>query len=104
MQTLPAPVAGRVAPPSGVGGAPAPDAVRGRWNGYITDESCKNTGGVSGHWACAQVCLRKGFRPLLDVDGTLYRLDGLERVRGDRDQRVTVEGTLDPATATIHVN
>jgi len=104
VEALPAPVSGRVAPLSVVVGAAAPAPLRGRWSGYITDESCKRRGGVSGHWACAQVCLRKGFRPLLDADGTLYRLDGLERVRGDRDRMVTVEGTLDAATATIHVN
>jgi hypothetical protein len=47
--------------------------------------------------------LRKGFAPLLDVDGTLYRLEGIERVKGDRDRMVTIEGTLDPRTATIRV-
>jgi hypothetical protein len=77
--------------------------VAGRWSGYITDESCKQRGGVAGHWSCAQVCMRKGFRPLLDVNGTLYRLDGVQRVRGDKNGKVTVAGTLDPATATIHV-
>jgi serine/threonine-protein kinase len=104
VEELPAPVSGRVAPLSVVVGAAAPGATRGRWTGYITDESCRHRGGVSGHWSCAQVCLRKGFRPLLDVDGTLYRIDGLERVRGNRERMVTVEGTLDPITATIHVD
>jgi hypothetical protein len=47
--------------------------------------------------------MRKGFRLLLDVNGTLYHLDGVQRVRGDRNAKVTVAGTLDPATATIHV-
>jgi serine/threonine-protein kinase len=96
----PSPAAPEPAPPAArEAAAPA----RGVWTGYITDESCRQRGGVSGHWTCAQVCMRKGFRPLLAVDGTLYRLDGIERVRGDRNGMVTVQGTLDPATGVIRV-
>src|SRR6185436_19849620 len=78
--------------------------IPGRWAGYLTDESCKVRGAVNDHWECVQVCMRKGFRPMLEVGGTLYYLSGVERVRGERNRRVVVEGTLDTVTRTITVS
>jgi eukaryotic-like serine/threonine-protein kinase len=84
--------------------APEPGPRQGRWQGYLTDESCKTRGAVDDHWECAQVCMRKGYRPMLAVDGALYYLAGVERIHGDRNRRVVVEGTLDTAARTITVS
>jgi hypothetical protein len=80
-----------------------PSLLTGRWRGYITDERCKERGAVDDHWDCVQACMRQGFRPLLAVEDKLYRLVGVERIRGNRNRPVVVEGTLDPATNTITV-
>lgn len=75
----------------------------GRWTGHLTDDLCREKGAVSDHGRCLEVCLRRGQRPLILIDGRLYRLTGIERVRGLHDRRVVVEGELDPGTRTLTV-
>jgi len=88
--------------------APAPtEAPRvkfGRWAGYITDEICREKGAANDHGSCLGVCLRRGSRPMLAVDGgELYWLKGLDHVSGNHDRRVRVEGRLDLDTRTLTV-
>jgi hypothetical protein len=94
--------------------APAPSAsapaqeppqriLSGRWMAFITDDSCREKGAVSDHGQCLESCLRRGRQPLIAIDGQLYKLIGLDRIRGLHDRRVVVEGqlNLDRRTFTV---
>ena len=89
---------------------PAPSEIRQprraeltEFTGYLTDDRCKAMGARDDHWRCMERCLREGSRPLLYMNGKLYPLEGLERITGDRNLRVTFEGTLDATTGRIRV-
>ncbi len=75
--------------------------IVGQWLGYITDESCKKYGAVDDHWDCALVCMRKGYRPLFYTQGKLFSLVGVERISGNKNRKVLVNGTLDLETSTL---
>ena len=97
---LPAPagVVSPTAPP------PADPRVKiGRWVGYVTDDACREKGAVSDHGSCLAVCLRRGRRPMIAIDGGLYWLKGLDHIGGMHDRRVVVEGQLDLDRRTLTV-
>jgi hypothetical protein len=75
--------------------APSPRILSGRWVGFLTDEECRGRGAVDDHGQCFEACLRRGRKPLIMVDGTLYGLVGLERIRGRHDRAVIVQGEMD---------
>lgn len=81
----------------------ASSIVTGRFEGYVTDERCKEKGATDDHWACAQSCQRKGYKLLFYTGGKLYTLVGVERIRGDKDRKVTVDARLDLRTSTLTV-
>jgi hypothetical protein len=81
-----------------------PAVVHGRWTGYVTDDACREKGAVSDHGQCLESCLRRGHRPLIAIDGQLYALVGLERIRGQNDRKVVVEGQIDPARRIVTVS
>ncbi|HET8645944.1 MAG TPA: hypothetical protein VFO85_10665, partial [Vicinamibacteria bacterium] len=90
----PAPALPTPAPQPEVAPQPPP-VVRGRWTGYVTDDLCRAKGAARDHGQCLETCLRRGRQPLISIDGELYQLVGLERIRGLHDRRVVVEGQLD---------
>ena len=101
---IPSPEAsGRLEPTPAPAHAEPQRVVRGRWRGYITDEFCRTRGATADHWKCVQDCMKKGRRPMLAVGDKLYWIAGLERIRGDRNKKVTVYGHLDTATGILTV-
>jgi serine/threonine-protein kinase len=82
---------------------PASSIVTGRFEGYVTDESCKKKGATDDHWDCAQICQRKGYKLLFYTGGKLYTLVGVERIRGDKNRKVMVDGRLDLRANTLTV-
>ena len=82
----------------------APRILGGRWAGYVTDEFCREKGAVQDHGQCLEVCLRRGRQALIAIDGQLYKLVGIERIRGLHDRRVVVEGQLDFERRTLTVS
>jgi serine/threonine-protein kinase len=73
------------------------------WEGYLTDDRCRQHGAVPNHARCMERCLREGARPLFYAKGKLYFLEAIERIEGDRDGVVLFQGSLDPAGRTITV-
>ncbi len=98
-----APPLGQPASASLSASPPSSSIVTGRFEGYVTDERCKEKGATDDHWDCAQTCQRKGYKLLFYTGGKLYTLVGVERIRGDKDRKVTVDGRLDLRTSTLTV-
>jgi eukaryotic-like serine/threonine-protein kinase len=99
----PSPVAVAAAAPPAPAPAEAPRIKIGRWTGYLTDETCREKGAVSDHGSCLAICLRRGARPMIAVDGELYWIRGIEHISGSNDRRVVVEGRLDLDRRTLTV-
>ncbi len=98
-----APPLGQPASASLSASPPSSSIVTGRFEGYVTDEKCKELGATDDHWDCAQTCQRKGYKLLFYTGGKLYTLVGVERIRGDKDRKVVVDGRLDLRTKTLTV-
>jgi hypothetical protein len=82
------------------------DAKSGKWSGFITDNMCgaKNAGEKGA--ACTKECVaKKGAKlALYDTESkTVYVLDPQEKATGHEGHDVTVRGTLDKNSKTIHV-
>lgn len=82
---------------------PSSSIVAGRFEGYVTDERCKEKGATDDHWDIAPTCQRKGYKLLFYTGGKLYTLVGVERIRGDKNRKVVVDGRLDLRTNTLTV-
>lgn len=84
----------------------ADKAASGSWSGIVTDNICgaKNAGPAGA--ACAKECVAKKGAKLALYDASskkVYVLDPQEKVTGHEGHNVTVKGTLDKDTNTIHV-
>jgi hypothetical protein len=81
-------------------------AATSTWTGYITDTHCGKKGAVADHTAgCVEKCMKSGSKAqiLNDADGTIYDLDSFDKVKPLMGHKVTIKGTLDPATHVIKV-
>ena len=85
------------------------------FKGEIMDSQCAETGGthskmmktasVKDKKACTETCVKAGGKYVLYVARTkkTYQLDDQTKPAPFAGERVTVKGTLDTATSTIHV-
>lgn len=76
------------------------------WTGFITDTHCGKNGASKDHTAdCVEKCIKGGSKPQLwsETDQKGYNLDSFAKVKALMGGKVTVKGTLDPATNTIAV-
>ena len=81
-------------------------AGSGEWTGFITDTHCGKNGAGKEHTAnCVEKCIKGGSKPQLwnEADQKGYNLSSFEKVKPLMGGKVTVKGTLDPATNTIAV-
>ena len=89
------------------GSAPAADAVKGEWTGFITDTHCGRHGANADHTAaCVGKCMKSGSRAQIrsDVDGKIYDLSAFDaKLRPLVGKRVTLTGSMDTATRVITV-
>ena len=85
------------------------------YNGEIMDSQCSKMGnhdagykmtGTNTPKDCAQACVKAGGKYVLydAVAKTAYELDDQDKAKDLAGQKVKVEGTLNPATKTIHVD
>ena len=79
----------------------------GTWSGVVTDNVCgaKNEGASGG--ACTKKCVeQKGAKLALydTASKQVYILDPQDKATGHEGHTVTVKGTLDKDTNTIHVS
>jgi hypothetical protein len=81
-------------------------AAPAEWQGYVTDTHCGVRGASKDHTLkCVEKCMKSGSKAQLWVESEkkAYDLDGVQKVKDLVGTRVTVKGTLDPATNTITV-
>ena len=86
--------------------AGAADKAKSEWTGYITDTHCASKGANKEHTAgCIEKCMKAGSKAQIwdEADKKAYDLDDFGKVKALVGSRVTVKGTLDPATGTIKV-
>jgi hypothetical protein len=87
--------------------AMAADAPKGQWTGWITDTHCGANGADGGHTAaCVEKCMKGGSKAQLYVESEkkAYALNDFGKVKALVGQKVTVKGSLDPATGTITID
>jgi hypothetical protein len=80
--------------------------AKGEWTGYITDGHCGAKGANKDHTeACVEKCIKSGTKAQIwiDADSKGIDLDNFGKVKALMGSKVTVKGTLDPATHTITV-
>lgn len=100
---------GRPEPPRPGGNprvVPAVESLTGTWTGFITDTHCGKKGANVDHTAeCVEKCMKGGSKAQIwnEADQKIHDLDSFDKVKGLVGQRVTLKGTLDPATNTITV-
>lgn len=86
----------------------------GTYSGEIMDSACAKAGshdammkkeGLSSAKDCTQACVKAGSKYLLYNKGTkkVYQLDDQTKPEQFAGDKVTVKGTLDSSTSTIHV-
>jgi hypothetical protein len=85
----------------------ADKAAAGSWSGIVTDSICgaKNAGPAGA--ACTKECVSKKGAKLALYDAStkkVYILDPQDKATGHEGHSVTVKGTLDKDTNTIHVS
>src|SRR5262245_28334757 len=81
-------------------------AAKGSWTGFITDTHCGKKGANEDHTAdCVTKCMKGGSKAQIwsETDQKALDLDSFDKVKSMVGQRVTVKGTLDPASNTIKV-
>ena len=85
------------------------------YTGEIMDSTCAKMGnhdagykltGTSTAKDCTEACVKSGAKYVLynASTKTVYELDNQEKAKDLAGQKVMVEGTLDHATKTIHVD
>jgi hypothetical protein len=84
----------------------AAPAMAGEWTGYLTDTHCGPKMASKDHTEeCVQKCVKGGSKVhIVDADKKMYDLDSYDKVKGLVGKKITVKGTLDPATNTITVD
>jgi|SRR5215475_12073837 len=86
--------------------AAAADKAKTEWTGYVTDTHCASKGASKDHTAaCVEKCMKAGSKAQIwdDADKKAYDLDDFSKVKSLMGSKVTVKGTLDPASNTIKV-
>ena len=86
--------------------AGAADKAKSEWTGYITDTHCASKGASKDHTAgCIEKCMKAGSKAQIwdETEKKAYDLDDFGKVKALVGSKVTVKGTLDPATNTIKV-
>jgi hypothetical protein len=81
--------------------------AKGEWTGYITDGHCGAKGANKDHTAaCVEKCVKAGTKAQIwiEADNKGIDLDSMAKVKDLVGSKVTVKGTLDPATHTITVD
>ena len=83
------------------------DAAKGKWiKGWVSDSKCGAKGAGLGHEACGNKCLQAGEH-MVFVDDSKHRVlnvDNPDSLKEHMGHRVSVQGSLDEAAGTIHVD
>lgn len=83
------------------------DTAKGKWTkGWVSDSKCGTKGAGIGHEACGKKCLEAGEHVVLieDVKHKVLNVDNPEALKDHMGHRVAVQGSIDEAAGTIHVD
>jgi len=100
--------------PTSAGRVPAQGTAGGSFNGEIMDSQCATMGshenmmkaeGAKNAKECTDACVKTGGKYVLYDAGTktTYQLDKQDKAKSFSGQKVTVNGSYDKASQTIHV-
>jgi hypothetical protein len=83
------------------------DAAKGKWiKGWVSDSKCGVKGAGLGHEACGNKCLQAGEHVVFvdDVKHKVLNVDNQDALKNHMGHRVAVQGAVDEAAGTIHVD
>ncbi|HEV3511686.1 MAG TPA: hypothetical protein VGS05_08280 [Candidatus Sulfotelmatobacter sp.] len=81
-------------------------AAKAKWmKGWVSDSKCGAKGAGLGHEACGNKCLQAGEKLVFVQDGKqkVFTVDNPDELKAHMGHRVAVQGTVDEAASTIHV-
>lgn len=87
--------------------AVASDTAKGTWiKGWVSDSKCGAKGAGLGHEACGKKCLEAGEHMVFvdDVKHKVLNVDNPDALKDHMGHRVAVQGAVDEAAGTIHVD
>lgn len=83
------------------------DAAKTKWiKGWVSDSKCGAKGAGLGHKDCGNKCLQAGEHVVFVEDGnkTVLNVDNPDALKDHMGHRVAVQGAVDAAAGTIHVD
>lgn len=82
------------------------DTASGKWiKGWVSDSKCGAKGAGIGHEECGKKCLAAGEKVVFveDAKKKVLTVDNPDALKDHMGHRVAVQGTVDEAANTIHV-
>ena len=83
------------------------DTAKGKWTkGWVSDSKCGAKGAGIGHDACGKKCLEAGEHVVFvdDTNHKVLNVDNPEALKDHMGHRVAVQGKVDEAAGSIHVD
>jgi hypothetical protein len=83
------------------------DTAKGKWiKGWVSDSKCAAKGAGVGHEACGKKCLEAGEKVVFvdDAKHKVLTVDNPDALKDHMGHRVAVQGSVDEAANTIHVD
>ncbi|HLZ43613.1 MAG TPA: hypothetical protein VKQ11_21785 [Candidatus Sulfotelmatobacter sp.] len=83
------------------------DTAKAKWvKGWVSDSKCGAKGAGLGHEACGKKCLEAGEHVVFvtEAKGRVLDVDNPDALKEHMGHRVAVQGNVDEAAHTIHVD
>jgi hypothetical protein len=83
------------------------DTAKAKWiKGWVSDSKCGAKGAGIGHEACGNKCLQAGEQVVFvpDSKSKVLKVDNPEALKEHMGHRVAVQGAVDEAAGSIHVD
>lgn len=83
------------------------DAANAKWiKGWVSDSKCGAKGAGLGHEACGNKCLQAGEHVVFvqELKNKVLNVDNPDALKDHMGHRVAVQGTVDEAAGSIHVD
>lgn len=83
------------------------DTAKAKWmKGWVSDSKCAAKGAGLGHEACGKKCLEAGEQVVFvpDSKNKVFKVDNPDALKDHMGHRVAVQGAVDEAAGSIHVD
>jgi hypothetical protein len=83
------------------------DTAKAKWTkGWVSDSKCGAKGAGLGHEACGKKCVEGGEQVVFvpDSKDKALKVDNPDALKGHMGHRVAVQGAVDEAAGSIHVD